>query len=88
MGMLPSVMPPHFNNTYTPIAAAGTDAQVNHTFTVISGPGSLSFCLICIESLQMWIKTFKNLVNCFISYVKKVFNAPKIVPYIVAFILA
>jgi hypothetical protein len=29
MGMLPSVMPPHFNNTYTPIAAAGTDAQVN-----------------------------------------------------------
>jgi len=33
MGMLPSVMPPHFNNTYTPIAAAGTDAQVNHTLT-------------------------------------------------------
>jgi hypothetical protein len=37
MGMLPSVMPPHFNNTYTPIAAAGTDAQVNLTFIVISG---------------------------------------------------
>jgi hypothetical protein len=27
--MLPSGMPPHLNNTYTPIAAAGTEAQVS-----------------------------------------------------------
>jgi symplekin len=28
MSLLPTVMPPHFNNTFTPIAAAGTDGQV------------------------------------------------------------
>ena len=28
--MLPDTMPPSFSATYTPIAAAGTDAQVQH----------------------------------------------------------
>ena len=36
MTMLPSVMPPHFNNTYTPIAAAGTDGQVRHVSRLLA----------------------------------------------------
>ncbi len=28
--MLPDVMPPSFSATYTPIAAAGTEAQIQH----------------------------------------------------------
>ncbi len=28
--MLPESMPPTFSSTYTPIAAAGTEAQINH----------------------------------------------------------
>ena len=28
MPLLPTVMPPHFNNTYTSIAAAGTEGQL------------------------------------------------------------
>lgn len=28
--MLPETMPAHFQATYTPIAAAGTDGQVSH----------------------------------------------------------
>lgn len=28
MQFLPREIPPHFNNTYTPIAAAGTETQV------------------------------------------------------------
>lgn len=28
--MLPDAMPPHFQATYTPIAAAGTEAQIKH----------------------------------------------------------
>lgn len=28
--MLPDNMPPQFSATYTPIAAAGTDAQIKH----------------------------------------------------------
>ncbi|XP_064599772.1 symplekin-like [Liolophura sinensis] len=30
MVMLPDAMPPHFQATYTPIAAAGTEAQIKH----------------------------------------------------------
>jgi len=36
MTMLPSVMPPHFNNTYTPIAAAGTEGQVKHVSRLLA----------------------------------------------------
>merc|ERR1719315_416128 len=36
MSMLPSVMPPHFNNTYTPIAAAGTEGQVKHVSRLLA----------------------------------------------------
>ena len=36
MTMLPSVMPPHFNNTFTPIAAAGTDGQVRHVSRLLA----------------------------------------------------
>merc|ERR1719154_332117 len=36
MSMLPSVMPPHFNNTYTPIAAAGTEGQVRHVSRLLA----------------------------------------------------
>jgi hypothetical protein len=76
MGMLPSVMPPHFNNTYTPIAAAGTDAQVNHTRSgrAIGACGNADgqfyryfrICYIWIESLQILIQTFLYFVskNC------------------------
>jgi len=36
MTMLPSAMPPHFNNTYTPIAAAGTEGQVRHVSRLLA----------------------------------------------------
>ena len=38
MTSLPSALPPHFSNTFTPIAAAGTDGQVRHV-TVGNFPG-------------------------------------------------
>merc|ERR1719402_1338284 len=36
MGLLPAVLPPHFNNTYTPIAAAGTEGQVRHVSRLLA----------------------------------------------------
>merc|ERR1719315_928586 len=36
MPLLPTVMPPHFNNTYTPIAAAGTEGQVKHVSRLLA----------------------------------------------------
>ena len=36
MPLLPTVMPPHFNNTYTPIAAAGTEGQVRHVSRLLA----------------------------------------------------
>ena len=36
MSLLPSAMPPHFNNTYTPIAAAGTEGQVRHVSRLLA----------------------------------------------------
>ena len=36
MSSLPSVLPPHFNNTYTPIAAAGTEGQVKHVSRLLA----------------------------------------------------
>ena len=36
MSLLPAVMPPHFNNTYTPIAAAGTEGQVRHVSRLLA----------------------------------------------------
>ena len=36
MTMLPSVLPPHFNNTYTPIAAAGSEGQVRHVSRLLA----------------------------------------------------
>jgi len=36
MGTLPAVLPPHFNNTYTPIAAAGTEGQVRHVSRLLA----------------------------------------------------
>jgi hypothetical protein len=50
MGMLPSVMPPHFNNTYTPIAAAGTDAQVNQD------PGPYHFARFALKAYRAGFK--------------------------------
>ena len=36
MSSLPSVLPPHFNNTFTPIAAAGTEGQVRHVSRLLA----------------------------------------------------
>ena len=36
MVSLPSALPPHFNNTYTPIAAAGTEGQVRHVSRLLA----------------------------------------------------
>jgi len=36
MSKLPREIPPHFNNTYTPIAAAGTQTQVRHVSRLLA----------------------------------------------------
>lgn len=36
MHMLPREIPPHFHNTYTPIAAAGTEGQVKHVSRLLA----------------------------------------------------
>ncbi|XP_023330368.1 symplekin [Eurytemora carolleeae] len=36
MQFLPREIPPHFNNTYTPIAAAGTETQVRHVSRLLA----------------------------------------------------
>ena len=36
MHKLPSGIPPHFHNTYTPIAAAGTEGQVKHVCRLLA----------------------------------------------------
>ena len=54
MGQLPAVLPPHFNNTYTPIAAAGTEGQVSRHQSCRSGQGSCCCCFRSDTSAGCW----------------------------------
>lgn len=66
--MLPEAMPAQFQSTYTPIAAAGTDAQIKHISRLLAtqltmagmgkGVGELklqvSLSVLCMSALSIY----------------------------------